>query len=455
MLMKNIYLLLVVLSGAMVCYGQELPQTGAPILSEVSGMEKSAAKVSAVASYELPAGLRCLGTINAETGAVCNFLSFNRTMNGQHFLWAPRQMDVTYINNTEGATSYLWSVPGGNATGQTTENCTVQYYESGSYAFPTLFVTEAGGSSDYTAEGALKVGGKAEICCADTREWGVTYQTAYYPLNAGGGATAGWLGGTNSAGMTGYGNLFMTSQKNAHMTGVNVYLPFKPTKWAADSRLLLQVWYPVADEESGTLDLTGLPIEVVYLDMSEIREAEEDELAIRNAAVAEFRFETPLQIWDKPLFFVTVEGFGTDPEAEDFCMLTEIIGKEMTEVELTNLMAHNSFVRYGGTDYQMPINYFGTMPGASFMICPIIDNLEDSGVESVTSSPTVLRTEGKRLTICNAQATDVRVIDLCGMTVAQTTLDGEVTVEVGRAGVYIVQLLRDGMQVDVKKVMMR
>ena len=89
------------------------------------------------------------------------------------------------------------------------------------------------------------------------------------------------------------------------------------------------------------------------------------------------------------------------------------------------------------------------------MICPIIYNLEDSGVESVTMSPTVLRTAGRNLTVCNAQATDVRVIDLCGMTVAQRAMDGEVTVEVGRAGVYIVQLLRDGVQVDVKKVMMR
>ncbi len=453
--MKNIYLLLVALSGVILAYGQEVPQVGAPILSEVSGMEKSAAKVSAVASYELPKGLRCLGTISSEEGAACNFLSFNRSINEQHFLWAPRQMDITYINNTEGATSYQWSVPGGNATGQTTEDCTVQYKESGSYAFPTLTVTDAGGSSSYTADGTLKVGGKAEICCADTRLWGETYQTGYYTLNSGSGTTAGWLGGTNSAGLTGYGNLFMTSQKNAHITGVNVYLPYKPTKWDSNSRLLLQVWYPLEDEANGTLDFTGLPLEVVYLDMSEIRDAEEDELAIRNAAVAEFRFETPLQIWDKPLFFVTIEGFGTDPEVEDFCMLTEVIGKEMSAEDLSNLTAHNSFVKYGGTDYQMPINYFGAMPGASFMICPIIDNLEDSGVESVISSSSILRTDGKTLTIYNAQATDVRVIDLCGRVVSQVASDGEFTIEVTRAGVYIVQILRDGVQIDVKKVMMR
>lgn len=93
--------------------------------------------------------------------------------------------------------------------------------------------------------------------------------------------------------------------------------------------------------------------------------------------------------------FVTIEGFGTDPEVEDFCMLTEVIGKEMSAEDLSNLTAHNSFVKYGGTDYQMPINYFGAMPGASFMICPIIDNLEDSGVESVISSSSILRTDGK------------------------------------------------------------
>ena len=136
-------------------------------------------------------------------------------------------------------------------------------------------------------------------------------------------------------------------------------------------------------------------------------------------------------------------------------MLTEVIGKEMSAEDLSNLTAHNSFVKYGGTDYQMPINYFGAMPGASFMICPIIDNLEDSGVESVISSSSILRTDGKTLTIYNAQATDVRVIDLCGRVVSQVASDGEFTIEVTRAGVYIVQILRDGVQIDVKKVMMR
>lgn len=59
------------------------------------------------------------------------------------------------------------------------------------------------------------------------------------------------------------------------------------------------------------------------------------------------------------------------------------------------------------------------------------------------------------MTIYNAQATDVRVIDLCGRVVSQVASDGEFTIEGTRAGVYIVQILRDGVQIDVKKVMMR
>lgn len=125
--------------------------------------------------------------------------------------------------------------------------------------------------------------------------------------------------------------------------------------------------------------------------VSEIRKARDGEISVKNAAVAEFRFEEPLQIWDKPLFFVTVEGFGTDPSKADICMLAEVNGQSIPEEHLSNLLAHNSLVSYGGMGYTVPVNYFGTMPGASFMICPIIDNGDGdpTGIESVVAEETV------------------------------------------------------------------
>lgn len=109
-------------------------------------------------------------------------------------------------------------------------------------------------------------------------------------LSAFNGGSAGYLGGTNSAGLKGYGNLFMTAHGNAHITGVNVYFAFKPTKYPADAKLMLRVWYPM--ESEGNMEFTGLPLEVVELPVSEIRDAYEGEFPIKNVAVGEFRLNS-------------------------------------------------------------------------------------------------------------------------------------------------------------------
>lgn len=433
-----------------------LPQVGKPILSvwQENGL---VTRADNQAVYAYPDGLSRLGTYSSDNQPVCNYLSPNRLTNGTYFLWAPLDKQVTYISNVTDAASYNWIMPGTSEETSSSVNASATYTKLGHYPFPSLELTDAsGGKSTYRADGELLVSGKAEITTADCRKWGETYQLGYLPLNGG---TAGYLGGTNSANLKGYGNLFMTAHGNAHITGVNVYFAFKPTKYDTDAKLLLRVWYPM-ESESG-MEFTGLPLEVVELPVSEIRDAYEGEFPIKNVAVGEFRFEKPLQIWDKPLFFVTVEGFGDDPSKSDIVMLTEVMGQEIPEEHMTNLLAHNSFVDYDGMGYSMPINYFGAKPGSSFMICPIVDNKDGdaTGIFSAVNdnSETEISVNALQLTVSNGSATAVNVLNACGMKIdGRNVGNGQsACFSLPGKGVYFVQVMCNGRQTDVRKVLIK
>lgn len=432
-----------------------LPQVSKPVLSvwqDVSPVTR--ADVQNV--YDYPDGLSRLGTYTSDNQPVCNYLSPNRLTNDKYFLWAPTGKTVTYKSNVSGASSYNWVLPGTSEETSSDESAAATYIKLGHYAFPSLEITAASGEkTTYQAEGEILVSGKAEISTANCRKWNETYQLGYLPLNGG---SAGYLGGTNSAGLDGYGNLFMTAHGNAHITGVNVYFAFKPTKYPADAKLLLRVWYPM--ESEGNMEFTGLPLEVVDLPVSEIRDAYEGEFPIKNVAVGEFRFEQPLQIWDKPLFFVTVEGFGDDSSESDIVMLTEVMGQDISAEQMTNILAHNSFVNYNGMGYSMPINYFGAAPGASFMICPIVDNKDGDATNIIStlqdSSKTRLHVNALNLTVSNEEATSVSVVNACGMKICERNMSKgrEVKLTVPGAGLYFVQVFCNGKQIDVKKVLM-
>ena len=426
-----------------------------PVLS-VYQDDSPITRADAQNAYDYPDGLSRLGTYSSENQPVCNYLSPNRITNDKYFLWAPTGKTVTYMSNVSGASAYNWVLPGTSEETSADESAAATYVKLGHYAFPSLEVTAASGEkATYQAEGEILVSGKAEISTANCRKWNETYQLGYLPLNGG---SAGYLGGTNSAGLKGYGNLFMTAHSNAHITGVNVYFAFKPTKYPTDAKLLLRVWYPM--ESEGNMEFTGLPLEVVDLPVSEIRDAYEGEFPIKNVAVGEFRFEQPLQIWDKPLFFVTVEGFGDNSSESDIVMLTEVKGQNISEEQMTNMLAHNSFVNYNDMGYNMPINYFGAAPGASFMICPIVDN-KDGDATNINSSlnnsgKTRLQVNSLNLTVSNDEATSVSVVNACGMKLYERNISKgqDVSFTVPGAGLYLVQVFCNGKQIDVKKVLM-
>ena len=455
MITKKIAILLLSLSSLSTISGNNLPTVSEVKLSTptVENLEETN---GSDALYEYPVALSCIGTLDENLNPVCNYLSFNRITNKNFFIWAPKDKEIIYADkSTNGPTAWNWSAPGAQ-TGVTTQNANITYNELGHYEFPTLTVTTSNGTSSYKAEGELLVSGKAEITTANCRKWGETYMVGRLPLKGSDGSDAGNLGGTNSAGMKGYGNFFMTAHANAHMTGVNVYLAFKPTKYKEGAELLLRVWYPLEDENG--MNFTGLPIEVVTLPFSEIREAKEGELPVKDAAVAEFVFEKPLQIWDKPMFFVTVEGFSDDPTTEDFCMLTEVMGQNIPTEQMSNIFAHNSFVNYMDNGYNMPINYFGAAPGASFMICPVIDNQDgDSRVETniAENNRTSVSVSNGIATLKNPDASTFNVINLAGAKIAsKTSQDGVAEFNLSK-GIYIIQTMKKNQQIDVNKIMVK
>ena len=61
------------------------------------------------AEYSYPVGLRNLGMIGQDDNACCNFLSFNKVINRDAYMWAPMGETVSYIDNSSvQAVDYHW-----------------------------------------------------------------------------------------------------------------------------------------------------------------------------------------------------------------------------------------------------------------------------------------------------------------------------------------------------------
>lgn len=140
-------------------------------------------------------------------------------------------------------------------------------------------------------------------------------------------------------------------------------------------------------------------------------------------------------------------------------MLTEVMGQDIPEEQMTSMLAHNSFVNYNDMGYNMPVNYFGAAPGASFMICPIVDNKDGDATDItpslVSCSETRLQVSSLNLTIGNDDATSVSVVNAAGMKVCERNMvkGQDVSLTLPGAGLYLVQVFRDGKLIDVKKVL--
>ncbi len=281
---------------------------------------------------------------------------------------ASADKEVSFIDSSTGTpTSWQWNIPGSNTPIVTTQNAKVTYTTPGVFAMPTLKVTTTNGTSSYTPNLTIKVGGQAELTTMDCRSWGETYMLSALQYGS-----DGFLGGTNAQDLVGYGNLFMLGTDDVYLDGVNVYLLHKPTKFNEDATLRLQVW--MTDITSSGVQLAYTPVEGAFLKMKDIKAEGEDGAwtPIEGGAVAQFKFDEPLSMYGKTTFFVSLEGFSNDPTTEDFVMLMDVMGKPMDEVTAANMLSHNSFARLKGeSDYLRPISSYGGGTG-TFAICPLI-----------------------------------------------------------------------------------
>jgi len=394
--------------------------------------------------YANPVGLSYVGTISPNDHAVCNLLTRHKAINGGAWLWASLDKAVWYKDMTPGnTTSWKWTVPGYDKV-ITTKDAQVTYSEPGVYNFPTLETTGPDGTGSYSADLSIKVGGRAEITTVDMREYNKTYQWGHYEYS-GGLVSGGYVGGTNSRGVVGFGNLFMFGTDDCVMEGVNIYLTHKPTKYKEGAKINLQVWYPEITQNSITL--TKYKIEDVPMLLKDIKaDGEDGAWAITNGgAVASFTFETPIDMYGKTLLFISVEGFSDDPTTEDFCMLEDLIGKKLTEKEMTNPLCHSSFGRLNGeTDYLRPISYYGGGTG-SFAICPVMRIGEVTGIKNVSAEKAATfsaRMANNKLEITSAKADIISLYNVAGALLKQIKIaSGTSTIDMDNCagGIYILR----------------
>ncbi len=325
------------------------------------------------ASYDHPIGLRYIGTIDdPDPQPVCSFTTRNPINEGA-FLWAPAGSTVKYRDTSSGAPrSWMWETTGGELASPTSQDALITYKAPGTYDFPRLTVGYEGGNSVAAPAYKLKVGGVAELCHADTREWTQTYALGVNMYDQANGAERGSLGGTNSLGIIGVGNLYMLSVEEGFLDGVNVYFHHKPTRYKEGAKIGVRVW--MANIGETDVQLASIPIEGDVIPFENFKGTEDGAwVPVSGGAVAQMKCSSPVDLFGKPFIFIDVYGWSNDPATEDLQMLMDVMPNvQMQPEHAQNLLAHNSFVRLEAEDdYLRPVSYFGGNYG-SFMICPVV-----------------------------------------------------------------------------------
>lgn len=356
----------------------------------------SASAIAQEAVYENPKGLRYIGTIEDQRiNPACSYLSRN-PINENAFLWTPVGSTILYTDqSTGGPKAWSWVCDGATPSTLTKQDAQVEYKTVGTYNFPAETVTFGSGKKTYAPDLKIKVGGVAELCLADTREWINTYALGhqkYSDIN-------GVLGGANKLDIEGVGNFYMLPGNEIFLDGVNVYLLSKPTKWPEGRKITITVYMSEIDPSTGSVSFTAplRTIESGSITLDKIKTKEDGAyVPIVGGAVMPIRFNEPVDLYGKPFIFISVSGWGTDYTKEDMTILMDIQPNQiMRPQDAQNILAHNSFARLKGeTDYLRPVSYYGGNYG-SFMICPLVrgyETTQQSGISNVaTESATAVK----------------------------------------------------------------
>lgn len=404
----------------------------APALAQAQATDTRADE----ALYKLPEPLRNIGLLkNQEPPYPCASLCTRNPMNGGAYLWAPNEAKLRYtaLNNESGT----WTVPGApDYDGVKGTEIVVKYTSPGIYEFPTL--TMADGRT-YQAPGTVKIGGMAEVSHADTRSWTETYALGQMPFDSDG----GWLGGTNNRQIKGVGNFYMHGVEDGTLEGVNVYLPTLPTRWEEGAKIRVRVWMSMITEDA--LLFTYLPLDGDYIAFEDIiADGGDDWVSVKGGAVMKFKLASPIDLYGKQYLFIDVDGFGEDVSKEDFRLLMDVMPNISMEIEdYSNLLSHNSFVRFGNeTDYLRPVNIFGGGFG-SFMICPVFRSGEYVGIDdiAVPEANFSVEREGSLLILGSTTPCTATLYSMDGRRMAQLRVDGRAEYDASGLphGVYVLR----------------
>lgn len=372
-------------------------------------------------SYKLPVALANVGTIKVEDNAVCSYLFPNTTRNQGAYLLASGNKPVHFVGQADqDVTAWQWHAAGTKEQVATTQEASFHYTQEGVFGFPSLIATTAKGQVNYTPPLKIKSGGSSEVTTINTLKYNTTYQFGTFVYNQ----DAGYVGGTNKLGIAGWGNLFMFGTDDAHMEGINLYLHHKPKHYAKDAKLLVRVWFPTITDRD--IVFCSIPIEAVYAKVSEAKGGNDDVwVPTDESAVMEIKFENPIDLYGKTMLFISVEGFGTDPSANDICLLMDVKGTPLDELSMSNRLAHNSFGRLEAEkDFLRPISYYGGGTG-SFAICPVIRTKIASTSREVSAlEPSFsVRLQGEVLQINSVKSGTTRIYDISGHLLASRHID--------------------------------
>lgn len=392
------------------------------------------------ASYELPATLSNYGTITSEEGVpypAANYVTDN-PLNDGAYIWVPVGSKIMYRNSSTGTPSaYSWEVPGGTTDDDTAQDLIVTYSTAGTYDFPTLTATYDSSNDVFSHQLKIKVGGHAELCHSDTREYYTTYGLGSIQYNP---TTDGWLGGSNKVEIAGVGNFYKFSSGDMYVDAVNIYVDHKPEKFADDATVKARVYLPyITDDSFSMMGLYGYlgPLEGDNIPMDNCKTAADGVFVpTSNAGVYRMDCVTPMSCTGYPYLFFAVEGFfcgdmNTASVDEDFALLADVTPyRTLSTDEYTNALAHNSFVRQSSeSDYLRPVSMFGGSTMASdlsgwktysFWICPVVRGAETpfAGIGSVSAedkgSTLTLNISGEQLTVTGAADGTVDIYGING-----------------------------------------
>lgn len=392
-----------------------------------------------------------------------NYISFNGTVNNlatagkEDYIFFPKDSTTLYVDaSTNAPTSYLWTIPGGTPATAETQDLEVTYKQEGRFDFPTVKTTNTSGSSSYTATGAIKIGGKAEIASFNSFMLDSTYVPTYYEWQS----NKGFVTGSNLWNDLGFGNLFILGQESAAVESVSVYIRPNPTAAVATNKVKLVLYEP-GDDASGNFQLNNKVLATAELKVSDMmaNAASVTGIAYSNGdpvmGMANFKFSAPVQVGS--VFFASVENFGNNLAGKDsLCILMNDL--DPIPADSFTTIASNSSWSYSetstGTHSWFALSdIWGGTANPVLMICPVVDyNSMANGIVSNATERSVFISRSRNgFTVIGAkEGESMSVFTTSGQKVMNAIIrDSKQTFTGLSKGIYIVKVGKSNRKIVI------